>query len=399
MIIKLLPLNLCLVCFLASCTEDAESILRKASNICQSIQNGYYEMTLINGTDTSAHSYTCHFKKIKGDSLFSSLFHYKEYWKNQYKGDVFYTGDEIVTTQIKDSTATIMSKTKWKHDIKIYSGSYPLFLPFTNAKSTPLPIDSDFADGKHLFKFIGEENLNNVKCYHIQENEIPEQEINSPIQTIKIEYHFWISKENFIPIQFSYDITGLQNNDTIGQSNRYFLTKYELNSLKDSNIFTLQSISSEYKIKEYNPIKEDDRLPIGTVAPNWQLISLANQKVSLTDFKNKVVLIDFFFKSCYPCIQSLPALQALHEKYSPKGLKVIGIDPTNESGTELTPFIEKHGVNYTILVHGEEVANDYHVTGFPTIYLIDKNGKIIYTDLGYNKDLEKTIELLLLKNL
>ncbi|MGB5032307.1 MAG: TlpA disulfide reductase family protein [Saprospiraceae bacterium] len=312
---------------------------------------------------------------------------------------MFYTGDEIVTTQIKDSTATIMSKTKWKHDIKIYSGSYPLYLPFTNRKSTPLPIESDFTDEKHLFKFIGEENLNNVKCYHIQEKEIPEQDINLPIQTIKIEYHFWISKANFIPIQFSYDIVGLQNNDTIGQSNRYFLTKYELNSLKDSNIFTLQSISLEYKIKEYNPIKEDDRLPIGTVAPNWQLISLANQKVSLTDFKNKVVLIDFFFKSCYPCIQSLLALQALHKKYSPKGLSVIGIDPTNESGTELTAFLEKHGVNYTVLVHGEDVAKDYHVTGIPTLYLIDKNGKIIFTELGYNKDLEKTIELLLLKNL
>ncbi len=312
---------------------------------------------------------------------------------------MFYTGDEIVTTQIKNSTATIMSKTKWKHDIKIYSGSYPQYLPFTNHKSTPLPFDSDFTDGKHLFKFIGEENLNNVKCYHIQENEIPEQEINSPIQTIKIEYYFWISKANFIPIQFSYDIVGLQNNDTIGQSNRYFIKKYELNTLKDSSIFTLQSISSKYKIREYNPINEDNRLSIGTTAPNWQLISLANQKVSLTDFKNNAVLIDFFFKSCFPCIQSLPALQALHQKFSPKGLRAIGIDPTNDSESEHAAFLEKQGVNYTVLVHGEDVANDYHVTGFPTIYLIDKNGKIIFTDLGYNKDLEKTIELLLLKNL
>mgnify|MGYP003523021318 FL=1 len=56
-------------------------------------------------------------------------------------------------------------------------------------------------------------------------------------------------------------------------------------------------------------------------------------------------------------------------------------------------------VNYTVLIHGEDAVNDYHVTGFSTIYLIDKNGKIIYTDLGYNKDLEKTIELLLFKNL
>ncbi|MBL0236733.1 MAG: hypothetical protein IPQ02_09015 [Saprospiraceae bacterium] len=115
---------------------------------------------------------------------------------------MFYTGDEIVTTQIKDSTATIMSKTKWKHDIKIYSGSYPLYLPFTNRKSTPLPIEYDFTDEKNLFKFIGEENLNNVKCYHIQEKEIPEQDINLPIQTIKIEYHFGFLK--LILFQFNF---------------------------------------------------------------------------------------------------------------------------------------------------------------------------------------------------
>ncbi len=79
--------------------------------------------------------------------------------------------------------------------------------------------------------------------------------------------------------------------------------------------------------------------------------------------------------------------------------KKNSIDPAYKSGTELTFFLKKHGVNYAVLIHGDDVVNDYHVTGFSTIYLIDKNGKIIYTDLGCNKDLEKTIELLLLKNL
>lgn len=91
---------------------------------------------------------------------------------------------------------------------------------------------------------------------------------------------------------------------------------------------------------------------------------------------------------------SMPALQALHDKFNNKGLKIIGIDPLDENERDIADFIAKRGVNYTILVGDEKLAKEYHVKNYPTIYLLDKNGKIIYAEYGYRR-----ISKILLKKL
>ena len=293
-----------------SCDPNVKEILHKSFIKCQSIQNGYYEMTRYSDStidkNTPYETYTCYFEKIKNDSLFSSAFHLSHFSKGQNKMEVIYTGEDFVKIDKIDSTATIMSKAKWAKDIKASKFKYPLFSPFVNNSSSPLPKDSDFNDKKYKFKLIGEEEINNNICYHIQENETPKDEENSPIKTIKIEYHFWISKSELVPIQYSLDVVGVMNrmnNDTIFQYTKDVLKKYEINNLKDKSILTLQSVPNNFKINDYTPDNEFvPLLPIGTTAPNWQLISITNEKIKLTDLMGKYVLIDFFHKGCHPCI-------------------------------------------------------------------------------------------------
>lgn len=87
---------------LISCGPDVKEILKKSYDKCQSIQNGYYEMTrsmsLTDGEDSSINSYTCYFEKLsqrdpfgEKDSLYSTAFHNKQYQKGQYTGDVIST--------------------------------------------------------------------------------------------------------------------------------------------------------------------------------------------------------------------------------------------------------------------------------------------------------------------
>src|SRR6185503_1959515 len=122
------------------------------------------------------------------------------------------------------------------------------------------------------------------------------------------------------------------------------LNKYEINNLKDESILTLGSIPSYYKLKDYVPYKSAEPLPKDTLAPSWQLLSLADEKISLTELKGKLVLIDFFYKSCYPCMQALPASQTLNEKYKDKGLRIIGIDPYDKKEDDIAAFLAKRGV-------------------------------------------------------
>ena len=390
-----------------SCGPDVREILIKSYNKCQSIENGYYEMTrfntLSNDKDTPGDTYSCYFKKLLNDNIYSSAFHSKHFnSKGQFKSEVIYTGEDFVRAEPNDSTATIMSKAKWSKDISGNIFRYPHYSPLFNRSSSPLPQESHFIDGKHFFKFIGEENINNNICYHIQVNEIPKDEMASPITTIKIEYHLWISKSDLIPIQYSLDVAGVMNrekSDTIFQYYRDVLTKYEVNNLNDINILTLQAIPTNYKVKEYIPDNEKvSLLPIGTIAPNWQLVSLTNEKIRLSDLKGKFVLIDFFYKGCFPCAKSLPSLQALHNKFKNEELQIIGIDPLNETESDLADYLALKNVTYTVLLGNEDVVKRYHVKNYPTFYLIDKAGKIIFANYGYNRNLEKIVEEIILTN-
>ena len=403
---KLISSSLLLLRLIISCKPDVQEILIKSYNKCQSIENGYYEMTRYNTLtivkDTPGDTYSCYFKKLINDSIYSSAFHLKHFSKGQFKSEVIYTGEEFVRVEANDSTAKIISKAKSAKDIRDNVFRYPFYSPLFNRSSSPLPQESHFLDGKHFFKFIGEENINKNNCYHIQGIETPEDEKTSPIKTIKIEYHFWISKSDLIPIQYSLDVAGVMNrekSDTVFQYTKDVITKYELNNLNDKSILTLQSIPTNFKIKEYIPENEYfSLLSIGTIAPNWQLVSLTNDKISLTDLKGKFVLIDFFHKGCFPCIKSIPSLQALQNRFNNQELQIIGIDPLDENESELADFLAKKGVTYTVLQGNEDVVKEYHVKNYPTMYLLDKKGKIIFADYGYKSNFENMIEKIIHTN-
>lgn len=113
----------------------------------------------------------------------------------------------------------------------------------------------------------------------------------------------------------------------MSQYEKYILTKYDLNKLKDDSELQLTSVPSYINLRYYKPYKSPELLPKDAMAPNWILKDLKDQTHHLTDYKGQVVLIDFFYKSSYPCMLSLPIMQNLHEKYRNKGFEVIGIDP------------------------------------------------------------------------
>jgi thiol-disulfide isomerase/thioredoxin len=388
---------------MAAFGQDAKEILIQSYDKCQSIQNVYYEMTkymkFMTIKDTSKSSFNCYFKKMKDDTLFSSAFHYYAFSNDEYTGDVLYTGDDFVRTSAKDSTATIMAKSRWAKEIKSIRHNFTFYTPLTNRKSFPLPEDSDYIDNDHIFKFIGEENLNGSLCYHLQVNEIREDDSTEAIKTLRVEFHFWIKKEDYIPVQYSTAFDMLMNKDTMYQHEKIILNKYEINNLKDENILTLNSIPAYYRTKDFVPYKSPELLKKDTIAPDWELLSLTDEKISLKSLQGELVLIDFFYKSCYPCMQALPALQALSEKYKSKGLRVIGIDPYDKKEDDIAAFLSKRGVSYTVLLGGSDAAKDYHVSGYPTMYLIDKTGKIIFIQEGYGKDVENKLDEIIKNNL
>ena len=142
-------------------------------------------------------------------------------------------------------------------------------------------------------------------------------------------------------------------------------------------------------------------LDTGTTAPDWTLYDVLGKKVSLTELRGKVVLMDFYFIGCSGCMASIKPLNALYEKYKNKGLVIASLTE-RDSKKAVLDFEKRYKINYTGYINAAEVVRSYHVTGFPTFYFINKEGKIASVFLGYTDDFEakaaSVIENLLSKN-
>jgi thiol-disulfide isomerase/thioredoxin len=144
--------------------------------------------------------------------------------------------------------------------------------------------------------------------------------------------------------------------------------------------------------------KAQKLLKNGTPAPGFMLSAVKGGEIGTGDIKGNITVIDFFYKSCQPCILAMPGLQDLYDRYFKKGVNIIGID-ADDDGPVLASFLNYKGVNYPVLLGTKDLEDAFHVSYYPTIYILDKNGNIIFSEYGYDNDLDKKIEKVILKNL
>ncbi|MDE7350800.1 MAG: TlpA family protein disulfide reductase [Muribaculaceae bacterium] len=117
-------------------------------------------------------------------------------------------------------------------------------------------------------------------------------------------------------------------------------------------------------------------------APGFTLPDLNGKMVSLSDFKGKWVVLDFWGSWCGWCVKGFPALKEAYEKYSDK-LVIIGID-CNESETEWREGVKKHELPWINVYNGNDQAlyQAYNITGFPTKAIINPEGRLVNLTTG-----------------
>jgi len=134
--------------------------------------------------------------------------------------------------------------------------------------------------------------------------------------------------------------------------------------------------------------KEFDADPAGYLppvlprpAPVFVAETLEGKNISLENYKDKVVLIDFWATWCKPCEKSMPALQALHDEFAAKDFAVIGIsiDEGKDSKTKVNKFVDKRKISYPILLDAkaEPAWAAFKVKAVPAMFLIDRSGNIV----------------------
>jgi peroxiredoxin len=134
-------------------------------------------------------------------------------------------------------------------------------------------------------------------------------------------------------------------------------------------------------------VAADEGLPDlrGKRAPEFSLRSVDGKKVSLSDYKGKAVLINFWATWCAPCKIEMPWLVSLRTQYAPEGFEILGVnaDDAGTPRTKLAKFGQEQGLNYPLLVGDDAMSRKYGGVEFlPTSYFVGRDGKIVAETAG-----------------
>jgi peroxiredoxin len=135
---------------------------------------------------------------------------------------------------------------------------------------------------------------------------------------------------------------------------------------------------------------------LGENAPDFTLPDVNGDSVSLHDYHGRIMVVDFWVMWCETCREEVPKIQRIYEKYSPKGVVVLGIHLEEKDAGKVRSFIKNAGITYSVLLDPEETTADrFAIKGTPSLVIIDHAGGIVKKYRALDRKTEKKVHRLL----
>jgi thiol-disulfide isomerase/thioredoxin len=366
-------------------TEDPKSILREADQAIRKVQSLSYEASYQGSGSFSTHS------PISSGRVRVSRLEATNPLKAKLsaQGDFLPTGsadaqpfqvafDGVTMKKVRPREKAVIYKTLAGNDpaerrLGVVTGffgwgAYSLLMleyildePFKRQLSAP------------VVEYEGRTAVNGVLC-HVVYLEYPDAK-----RTTRERWFFGVN--DYLPRKLEQMAT-----DDLGRygANVLTLSNLKVNPLLGNGAFQIEAPKG-YAIRPYQAPERLTLLALGELAPDWTLYDAAGRTHSLSEYRGKVIVLDFWATWCGPCIRTLPEIQRLHEKYSSNELIVFGVNCWEESNS--TNYMKAQGFTYGLLLKGEDIAKAYHVDTLPTVYVIGGDGKILYRSIGVGDEL------------
>ena len=126
-------------------------------------------------------------------------------------------------------------------------------------------------------------------------------------------------------------------------------------------------------------------------APAFELVNQDGKTMRVSDYRGKVLLLNFWATDCGGCVLEIPSFIELEKAYKDKRFTAVGVSMdisyeglkgANEAWGRVMPFMAKEGINYPIVMGDEAISKAYKLNAYPATYLIDKSGKIAVAYVG-----------------
>jgi peroxiredoxin len=154
---------------------------------------------------------------------------------------------------------------------------------------------------------------------------------------------------------------------------------------------TPKRIFTAQETKEAPPEPKVERLNVGALAPDFVTQDLAGREVKLSDYKGKVVVLDFWATWCGPCMAAMPHTQEVAAKYKDQGVVVLG-SCTRDDRAKFEAWVKANQAKYPDIIWSHDAAERgtkrasyalYGVAGIPTQFIVGRDGRVVDVVVGY----------------
>lgn len=128
------------------------------------------------------------------------------------------------------------------------------------------------------------------------------------------------------------------------------------------------------------PLSEPEKR---AAAVDFKLVDSDGKPVQLADYKDKVVLLNFWATWCGPCEVEIPWFKEFEQTYKDRGFAVLGVSSDEEGWAVVRPYMKAKAMNYRVALDDGKMPSPYHeIEALPTSYLLDRQGRIAVTHTG-----------------
>ena len=293
--------------------------------------------------------------EVKSFSLYYTLFNFRDngydFHSNSKKQEELYHNN--IYTEIK-------------HDEKAYYQYENMQRQVEEMKSFRLSLYGPIPLLKHNWKFVNDTILEEKKLSHYS---FIESENKYENKTIKIEFHIYISGDNSLS---QFERKSYVDNK-LGQIVTYKFDNYNFSNKKSNLIYTLPE---NYSLKYFERVENLQALKENTKAPNFQVIDIAGNRISLESLTGRTLLL---FSSTNCGYSKTVSDFITDENYKlDDEIKIINFYGS-DSKENIIQYFKKQSKNYPIIANRKDIEKEYGISGYPVLYLVNENGIITKT--------------------